>query len=192
MGTLCIVLCLVRLSFTIPAACTAYIALLTRRKFGQGKDVLAHPAEAQAIRDLSTLFGVGCLVMLLTYVILAFPELGDGAEILADVAETGAQGVAGGAEYHTEGCEGLRLFHFDPGWSRSQIGNLFELVDLEDLMMAMLWPQAQHHHSTATMPSSSTSSFYDPKLRDVRDGSILQSESQTMAPSSSSSLFHMV
>ena len=68
--------------------------------------------------------------MLLTYVILAFPELGDGAEIVADVAETGAQGVAGGAEYHTEGCEGLRLFHFDLGWSRSQIGNLFELVDL--------------------------------------------------------------
>ena len=23
-----------------------------------------------------------------------------------------------------EGCEGLRLFHFDLGWSRSQIGNL--------------------------------------------------------------------
>ena len=120
------VLCLVHLSFTIPAACTAYIALLTRREFGQGKDVLAHPTEAQAIR----LFGVGCLVMLLTYVILAFPELGDGAEIMADVTETGAQGVAGGGE----GCEGLRLFHFDLGWSRSQIGNLFELVDLEDLM----------------------------------------------------------
>ena len=85
----------------------------------QRKDVLAHPTEATAV-------GVGCLVMLLTYVILAFPELGDGAEILADVAETGAQGVAGGGE----GCEGLRLFHFDLGWSRSQIGNLFELVDL--------------------------------------------------------------
>ena len=113
------VLCLVRLSFTIPAACTAYIALLTRRELDQRKDVLAHPTEATAV-------GVGCLVMLLTYVILAFPELGDGAEILADVAETGAQGVAGGGE----GCEGLRLFHFDLGWSRSQIGNLFELVDL--------------------------------------------------------------
>ena len=116
------VLCLVRLSFTIPAACTAYIALLTRRELDQREEVLAHPTEAQAIR----LCGVGCLVMLLTYVILAFPELGDGAEILADVAETGAQGVAGGGE----GCEGLRLFHFDLGWSRSQIGNLFELVDL--------------------------------------------------------------
>ena len=113
------VLCLVRLSFTIPAACTAYIALLTRREFGQGKDVLAHPTEAQAV-------GVGGLVMLLTYVILAFPELGDGAEIMADVTETGAQGVAGGGE----GCEGLRLFHFDLGWARSQIGSLFELVDL--------------------------------------------------------------
>ena len=111
------VLCLVHLSFTIPAACTAYIALLTRRELDQRKDVLAHPTEATAV-------GVGCLVMLLTYVILAFPELGDGAEIMADVAETGAQGVAGGAEYHTEGCQGLRLFHFDPGWSRSQIGNL--------------------------------------------------------------------
>ena len=93
-------------------------------------------------------------------------------------------------------------------------------------------PQAQHHHSTATIPSSSSSSFHRPKLRDVRQhasigitnhgprlniiipwqpcpqahhhhstapssemylfGSMLQSESQTMPPSSSSSLFHMV
>ena len=114
------------LSRPLPRADTADKPFLVHRKAAQREEVLAHPTEAQVIR----LCGVGCLVMLLTYVILAFPELGDGAEIVADVAETGAQGVAGGAEYHTEGCEGLRLFHFDPGWSRSQIGNLFELVDL--------------------------------------------------------------
>ena len=70
--------------------------------------MLTRPTEAQAI-------GVGHLIVLLTYVILAFSELGDGAEIMADVAETGAQGVAGGGE----GCEGLRLFHFDLGRSIS-------------------------------------------------------------------------
>ena len=50
--------------------------------------MLTRPTEAQAI-------GVGHLIVLLTYVILAFSELGDGAEIVADVTETGAQGVAG-------------------------------------------------------------------------------------------------
>ena len=75
------------LSRPLPRAGTADKPFLVRSEAAQWQEVLAHPAEA-ALR-------FGCL-MLLTHVILAFLELGDGAEIVAGVTETGAQGVAGG------------------------------------------------------------------------------------------------
>ena len=61
--------------------------------------------------------------MLSTYVTLAFPELVNRTKIVADMTKADAQGVAGGGE----GCEGLRLSHFDHDRSASQICNLFDL-----------------------------------------------------------------
>ena len=75
------------LSRPLPRADTADKPFLVRSKAAQWEEVLAHPAEPA--------LPFGCL-MLLTHVILAFLELGDGAEIVAGVTETGAQGVAGG------------------------------------------------------------------------------------------------
>ena len=87
------------LSRPLPRAGTADKPFLVRSKATQWEEILAHPAEAQAI-------GVGHLDMLSTYVTLAFPELVNRTKIVAGMTKAGAQGVAGGGE----GCEGLMHF----------------------------------------------------------------------------------